>query len=188
VPPFEFREEIMRGQLIAGLLLLFFGVLWLIGNIFQIDFWTLCWPTGLILVGLWLLFRPKMHLIGLGNVHLIGEQRREGRWSVVDEDIWTFVSDIHLDLSLASLPPGETTLRIYGFVGDVDLLIPREVGVAISSNAFYTEGKVLGESSEKFLSGLNYTSPNYNHAERRLRLELSFFVVDLDVRSTARMA
>jgi lia operon protein LiaF len=178
----------MRGQLAAGVVLLILGIVWLVGNILQIDFWAICWPTGLIVLGLILLFRPKLHLIGLGNVHLIGEQRREGKWSVADEDIWTFVSDIHLDLSLASLPPGETTMRIYGFVGDVNLLIPREVGFTISSNAFFTDSNVLGESQEKFLSTMNYISPNYGSAERRIRLELSFFVVDLDVHSTARMA
>jgi lia operon protein LiaF len=178
----------MRGQLFLGLVLLFLGIFWLIGNLLQIDFWTICWPAGLILIGLGLLFRPKLHIIGLGNLHLFGEQRREGRWLVEDEDIWTFVSDIHLDLSLASLSPGETTMRIYGFVGDIALLVPREVGFAVSSNAFVTDAKILGKSNEKFLSSLNYTSPNYHSSERRFRLELSYFVVDLDVHSTVLVA
>jgi lia operon protein LiaF len=178
----------LRGQILLGLLLLVLGILWLIGNLLQIDFWMICWPTGLILIGLWLLFRPKLEIIGLGNLHLFGEQRRIGRWNVIDEDIWTFVSDIHMDLSLASLPPGETVVRIYGFVGDIEVLSPREVGVAISANAFFSDAKIFGETHEKFLSGLNYTSANYIKAERRIRLELSFFVVDLDVRGTVRVA
>jgi hypothetical protein len=177
-----------RGQLLFGLLLLFLGAVWLVGNILQINFWNLCWPAGLIVIGLWLLIRHKLPIFGLENLHLLGEHRREGRWQVVNEEIWTFVSDIYLDLSLASLSPGETTMRVYGFVGDVDVLIPREVGFTISANAFASDAKISGESYNKFLSSMNYTSPNYPKAERRFRLELSFFVVDLDVRSTARMA
>lgn len=171
-----------QGQLVFGLLLIAFGLMLLFSNLTGIDIWALCWPTALILVGVWLLFRPRLTLPGAHvNLRPFGDVRRYGVWQPQDEEIWMFVGDINLDYSRAEFPPGETVLRLTGFISDVDLLVPPELGLLVTSTAFLSSTKVLGRNQDTFLVPYQYTSPNYLEAEHRLRVELTAFVTDLAV-------
>ena len=170
------------GPFIFGGLLILWGVLILISQLLHIDFWAICWPAALILIGVWLLLRPRLVLGGAPvNIRPLADIRRSGVWSVSDEEIWTFVGDTRLDMTQAEIPPGETVFRVYGFVGDVILRLPPEVGLSISSQAFLTESRMRGEKQDTFLSPYEYNSPEYESAERKLRLETYFFVVTLKI-------
>lgn len=52
-----------RGQFILGGLALFVGLVSLLSLIFDIHFSAFCWPVGLILVGIWLLVRPRFSFL-----------------------------------------------------------------------------------------------------------------------------
>lgn len=171
-----------RGQLILGGLILVWGVLLLIGNIFDINIGALCWPTALILVGLWLLFRPRLTLPGTSiRIRPFGDVDRYGEWEVRNEEIWMFVGNIRLDLSRAHLMEGLTTIHILAFVGDIKLLAPEDVGVALTSSAFVTDSKFLGRKRDSFLTTVHETSPDYENAPRKLALETTCFVADVKV-------
>ena len=125
-----------RGPLFIGSLLVIFGMVLLLGNIFQINIWALCWPTGLILVGVWLLLRPRFALPGtLVNIRFIEDDKRKGQWQVNNEEIWSFINTVRLDMTQATIPAGETTIRMYGFISDIDILVPMDVGCSVSSSA-----------------------------------------------------
>jgi predicted membrane protein len=170
------------GMLFLGFLLILFGGLALVSQLFHIDFGTICWPVGLILVGLFMLVRPRLMPAG---THLdfrpLGDVRRHGVWTVQSEEFWSFVGDTKLDMSEADIPPGETVLRVYGFVGDVRLRLPQEVGFAVNSTAFLSETKMLGDKQDTFISPFEYTSPGYESAGRKIRLESWFFVANIKV-------
>jgi lia operon protein LiaF len=171
-----------RGFLIVGILLVVWGILSLLGNLLKIDTWAFCWPVVLILIGVWLLLRPRFRLQGaVVNVLPLNNTRRSGAWTVVDEEDFTLIGDTRLDMTQAEIHPGETVLRVYGFVGAVDLRLPKEVGISVTSWAFVTDARLMGQKSDTFLSPVEYASPGYESAERRVRLETYFFVVDLDV-------
>lgn len=169
-----------QGQIFIGGVIILVGLLFLIGNVLHIDVGVFCMPLALILLGVWLLLRP--YLVGPSTTlgwTLFGPVRRSGAWQVTDQEFWLFVGDVILDFTQADIPTGETTLRLFGFVGNIRLRVPEGVGVALSSLAFLTEAKVLGEKRSGMFGPLRLTSEGYELAERKIKLELTFFVADV---------
>lgn len=171
-------------QLFFGLLVIFFGVLFLIGNLFDVNIGAFCWPIGLILIGLWLIMRPRMAGPNTGtNFIFLGDYERSGPWVVKNEEFYSFIAETDLDFTKAEIPLGETQIRAYGFIGDIDLLVPADVGVAVNSSAFVTSLKQAGEKEEdSFLAPVNWQSDNYKLAERKIRLEAGHFIAEIKVR------
>lgn len=171
-----------QGQLFLGGLLIFLGLLFLVGTLFRINVWAFCWPIGLILLGGWILLRPQMVAPGT-SVHVtpLGSIVRVGSWRVANEEFWLFVGDAKFDLTQADIPTGESTLRLFGFVGDVVLTIPTGVGVAVASTAFVNDLKILGRHEESFIMPFNFASDDYASAERKVRLEVTHFVASVKV-------
>jgi len=171
-----------KSLMLIGTLLIAWGVISLLGQIFQVDVSLFCWPLLLIAAGLYLIFRPRLHhdrpqlkIIPFPNI------RRGAEWVAAQEELAVFAGDIRLDLTQAQLPPGETTLRVYGLVADIDVTAAPEVGILVVSTAFLTTGKMWGEKEDVFVSVHEKSSPNYAAAERKLRLELFLFVADLKI-------
>ena len=179
------EEEKMRnyGVMFMGIVLVLAGLLFLVSNLLDVDVGLFCWPTALILLGIWMLLRPR--LLGPDAAHrmrVFGPIRRDGAWQVTDEEISLFVGDVNLDITQAEIPLGETTVRVSGFVGSVRLLVPEGVGVSVSSGAFVSDVRLLGRRSDGFLAPVSLTSESYEAAERKVRLETAFFVADVRVR------
>ena len=40
-----------KGQIIIGAVIVFVGLIFLIGNVLNVNVWAFCWPVGLILLG-----------------------------------------------------------------------------------------------------------------------------------------
>lgn len=171
-----------QGQILLGAVLVFFGLMYIISNVFHIDIGAICWPTALILLGVWLIWRPKLTLGG-GAVNILPlcNIRRTGDWAVEPEEIWMFVGDIRLDFTQAEIPSGETAYRIFGFVGDINLVVPEDVHVSVSASAFLNDAKIFGNKQDTFLTTLQYNSPEDSTQNRSIRLETFFFVCDLDL-------
>jgi predicted membrane protein len=169
-----------RGQLILGGFLLFLGLVSLLSVLFNIDFGAFCWPIGLILVGVWLLVRPRFtRSEGATFIRPIGDLQRRGTWQVSDQELWLIIGDTNLDFTEAIIPMGETTLRVSGFVGSVDIRAPHSIGLSVSSTSFVTDSKLWGEKRDYFLSPFTRTSEAYETAERKINIEIMYFVVDL---------
>lgn len=172
-----------RGQLIIGAVLVLFGLLSLLSTLLNIDFGMLCWPALLIGVGLWLVLRPRLTSPDTASdVLLIGDRRRRGEWTVQNEEFWLGVGDVELDMTQAIIPPGETVIRVYSFVGDVDIFVPRTVGVDVQMNGFVIDSDVLGRDYDSFLTPISVQSENYATAESRLRVEMTSFITDLKIK------
>ena len=172
-----------QGQVLFGVLIIVIGLAFLLGSVFDVDVGGLCFPAGLILLGIWILFRPR--LVGpdaARGLRVFGPMRRRGVWQVADEDIWIFVGDVRLDMTQAEIPLGETRIRVFGFVGDVRLLVPEGVGVSLSSMAFVTDARLLGQRRDGLLVPVHLTSDDYETGERKVRLETMSFVGDVRVR------
>jgi len=172
-----------RWQLTLGIVLISLGMVFLLGEVFGINFWVYCWPLGLIAAGAWLLMLPRMVEPGtVLDTVIIGDLRRSGSWNVQSGEIWLGVADVELDFTQAEILPGETTLKIKGFVGDVDIYVPLDVGVYIYSSGFVVDSTILGQDLNAFLSPVQVSSERYAEYERRLKLEVTGFVVDLKVK------
>ena len=172
-----------QGQLFLGIAIIVIGVLFLIGNLFDVDVSAFCWPVGLILLGVWLMFRPRMAGDTQVTQRLFGEIERVGPWQVQDEEFWAFIAELELDLIKADIPPGETHLRVLSFVGDLKVYVPEDVGVSVSATSFVSTVKMDGAQEESFIMPLHWQTPNYKTAERQIRLETTCFVSDIKIRT-----
>jgi lia operon protein LiaF len=171
------------GVLFFGGLLILVGVMILAGSIFDVNMWSFFGPVLLILIGLWILVRPRW--VGArGPVEFLffNNLRRKGAWQVKNEEIWSFLGDVFLDLTGAEIPVGETIYRIYGFIGDVDLIVPQGVGVSVSSVGFINEVKVFSRKQSSIIFPLDIASEDYEAAERKIRLDVAFFISDVKIK------
>jgi predicted membrane protein len=181
----KYRRKKMRnqGQLTIAVVIILIGAIFLIGNLLDVDVWVFCWPIGLILLGLWLLFRPQ--LVGSDAAvgqKLLGNIRRKGVWQVTDEEFWLGIGDVRLDMTEAEIPIGETRIDVWHFVGDVRLVVPEGVGVKLSSSAFFVDARLFNRKVDSILTHVEMTSEDYETAERKIRLGTSSFVGEIRVR------
>ena len=95
------------------------------------------------------------------------------------------IGDVDLDLTQAQVPPGETIVRVISFIGDIDLLVPSEVGVSINSYAFLTTSKFLKRKNDSFVIPQSLQSDGYLSAENQIRLEAFGFINDIKVRQVS---
>jgi len=171
-----------RSVRILAYILIGLGTYFLLDNFIAYDLSDLFWPLVLIALGLWFIFRPKMVRDGSeARVKIIGDIDLDDEWTGQGQEIWTFVGEVNVDMARLELPPGETQLRLIGFVCDLDARTAEGVGLALTSNAFVSEVKLLGDKRDTFLSSVNYSTPGYEQAERKLRVEVTCFVADIDV-------
>jgi len=172
-----------RMQLILGGLILLFGLLLLLENVFDINFWSFCWPVALILLGIMLLFGRRLRPSGSEvNIRFFGGVNRKEDWTVANEEIWMFVGDVRMDFSQAEFPEGETTIRVVGFVGDINLVAPADAGLSVAASGFLTSAKIFGHKQDTFLATERFVSEGYAEAERRLHIETLMFVNDLSIK------
>jgi predicted membrane protein len=172
-----------QAQITFGGLLIFFGLLALIGVLFDVDFGTIFVPVLLILIGLLIIFRPRMLPSGAGmQLRFLGDVYRKGAWQVKEEEYWSFVGSVRLDMTEAEIPTGETSFRIYNFVGDVSLTVPEGVGVSVSNMTFVTDARLMGKKYGGILTPQDWSTEGYETAERKIRLDRVGFVGNLRVR------
>jgi len=177
----EFKMENKTGTYVAVAIILI-GVLLLVANLTATPIWPYLWPTALILIGVWLLIRPRIapHPRG-GTWRILGGVHRSGMWQVADEDIWCLVGDTTFDLHEADIPPGETEISVHGLVGEVSIRVPPDAGVRVTGQAFVIDANDFGYEQDYILTPYETQTPNYDEAERRVHIDAQFFVVDLNV-------
>lgn len=166
-----------RGMIFWGIVFIVAGLVFLASSLLKIDAGRICWPVGLVILGIWLLTRPR--LVGpnwVVNQTFVGDLRRRGTFPVKDEEFASFVGDVDLDLTQADLPIGETHYRTFGFVGDVKMILPASVGLDVSATGFVVDTTILGSKMTHILEPVHFTSENYETAEKKVRLETSYFV------------
>jgi predicted membrane protein len=172
-----------RGYVMIGAALIVLGLLALLSVWIGVDFCALALPLLLIAAGVYILVRPRYAPPGSTmGVRFLGNIKRSGAWTVLDEELWVLVGDAIFDLTQATLPPGETVIRVLGFVGDLKLVVPDTVPVAITSVAFLTTSRIFGAKKDTFLEPFETASEGYAAAESRLRFESWRFVTGVKVR------
>ena len=173
-----------RGMVYIALLIIAAGVILLVGNLFDLNLGAFCFPVGLILLGLFFLLRPRAVAPGTrSSTVLIGDFDRAGPGELAAEEYFGFIIDANYDLTKYDIPAGETIIRGFSFIGDVEIFAPADVGVEINGASFVTTLKQAGEAEEtSILAPLNWKSDGYKMAERRVRFDLTQFIGDIKLR------
>lgn len=172
-----------RNALLVGVLLVGMGAFFLLGNVLHINIWALLWPLALIALGAAILLRPRLAgAEARGQVVLLGDLHRYGDWQVAPEEAWVGIGDVDLDLTHAVIPAGETVLGVRGLIGDVELVVPQGVGLAVNAGGLIGSVKEQGREHSIFLTTYRYASDDYETAERRVKIETGFLIGDVKIR------
>jgi hypothetical protein len=173
-----------RSQVIIGIILILLGLIALMNQVFP-NFQIGRFVGPLILIGLGLLLILRPRIAGpdvIVQIPILGDIRKTGIWEVTQHEIWWFVGSSRLDFSEAVFPKGAAVIKIFGFVTDVKVILPEDVGLRVISSAFVNEYSGLHGKQERFLSQLEDQSVNYSSAEKRVDLHTVAFVSEVKVR------
>jgi len=175
-----------NSQLIFGGIIIAIGLIILISHLLNVSAWAICLPTALILVGAWILLRPKIMPDSPGfKLRIFGNVRKYGDWFVAGEETWMFIGDVRLDFSEAEIPIGETPFRVIAFIGDIRLQIPENVGYSLSSIGVVNTVRLSGVKRDTFFVPFEYQSPGYEEKERKIALDTICFIGDIRVQEVA---
>jgi len=103
-------------------------------------------------------------------------------WTARSSRISAAVSEIAVDLTNAIFEEPEIVLNLQGLVGDIDVVVPEDIGLSVNAQVAVGELRVAGERSSGFGNRLVWTSPNYETAENRVQLHLSYAIADVHVK------
>lgn len=171
-----------KGQQVFAWALIGFGLILIAGNFFNFDIGDIFWPLVIIVIGFILIVRPQAITPFEARVLFAGDVDVDETWDENKREIRMFAGDIDIDLTRMVLPPGNTNFRITFFAGDIDLRVPKDVGLSISSAAFVTNTKINGKKMEYIFSGMDYRSEGYKEAKKKFNLRTRSFAVDIKLR------
>ncbi|HYG57399.1 MAG TPA: cell wall-active antibiotics response protein LiaF [Symbiobacteriaceae bacterium] len=151
----------------ALLVLLLLALLWLLDRLFHLD------PlrTGLaalLIYGGHRLVHSRRPVVGV-----IRFMDRE--YPLHNIDLSGAVADAKIDLSRAIIPPGEHTIHIRGFVGDVDIYVPYDLDVSVAGSVTVGALNIMGTRRP-------LTTRGYAEAVSKVRITVSLGIGDVDVR------
>ena len=173
-----------RGLIFIGFVLIILGLISLVNQIFpDLTLGRFVGPVFLIALGVFLILRPK--IAGQNakvQIPVLGDLRNTGSWEVTQHEVWWFVGSNRLDFTDAVFPEGDGVIKIYGFVNDITIIVPDDVGLEVISTAFVNDYHGLHAKQERFLSTLEEQTPNYLSADKRVHVQSFAFVAEIKVR------
>lgn len=172
-----------RWQIIFGIGLILLGVFALIEVLTGIDLWGVVFPLILIGIGILLILRPKISSRDIQvEIPILGDVRKKGAWQVGHHEIWLLVGSTRLDFTNASFPQGEGKIKLFGFVNDIKIILPEDVALRFGSSAFVSEFRGPQGKQERFLSSLEYETPEYASAEKQVQIQSLGFVSEIQIK------
>ena len=182
-----------RRPYLGALILITLGVLFLLDNLGVADFGTIIstyWPLILILIGIRIFFRygrsstqsspsgsvntgatQELNASMVNNSNVFGDvdlkiNSKEFRGGSISN---TF-GDMNIDLSEIALAEGEQLLKLDGVFGDLHVLVPKDIEIAVTTHSVFGDVRVLGAMKSGFGQEIFYSSPNYSAASKKLRI------------------
>lgn len=195
----ELLRQLLRGARRIGmhLLALLLAALALVANLHvaHIQGWTIFWAV--VVLGAGFQF--------LRGSWTIGSSHRSGAgWQVGDIDIGMdlgantlharaergrshssgqLIGDVRLDLSQTALPEGETPFDLACMVGDITVLVPDGLAVAVEADTMVGDIRVFQEQLDGIGRHLRYETQGYAEAPVRVRIAAQAMVGDITVRA-----
>ncbi len=175
-------------RLLVGLVILFLGIVFTLNNlgITNVSVGRLIgtyWPLILIAIGLLTLFSRRRVEEPSGRVESpIGNVDLGQRvWELRDTDIYSGLGDVRFDLFQARTPVGETRISVSQWMGSVKIFVPRALAVDAHGTVSVGSVNLLGQRSDGFFREASYTSPDYDRAESRVKINISVGMGDANI-------
>lgn len=191
-----------------GIVLIVFGVLFLLDSTGVMSFRYIIrsyWPLMLVAWGAWLLFRGSRKASEPPPDSEVFEDRTEththtsGRINssnvfgnlILNVDAANFsggtvsnvFGDIRLDISKATMAEGESVLKVDGVFGRTFVTLPADIEYAVYANTLLGDVEMNNDRHEGFSPRLEYQTPGYANAPRKLRVIASQVFGDVVVRN-----
>ena len=103
-------------------------------------------------------------------------------WTARSSQISVAVAEVAIDLTNAIFEEPEITLNLQGLIGDIDIVVPEDVGLSVNAQVAVGEMRIAGERSSGLGNRFVWRSPNYDMTENRVQLQLSYAVADVNVK------
>ena len=95
----------------------------------------------------------------------------EGR-NLDGHNVTAVFGGVKVDLTATPLPGGEIRINMVAIFGGIEVIVPDDVGIRVTGVTIFGGADVRGQSAGGGLFSINnYTTPNYERATRRLRLD-----------------
>ncbi|MDB5055299.1 MAG: rane protein [Bacilli bacterium] len=172
--------SLRNGSSKKGYIFLGIGVVILIGHFFAII-------VGIVLLslGLFYLKSKRTHWNGayVQKQKLIESiQWNKRPWSLLPMSIWNVVGEIKLDFGFAIWEEPDVTIILQGVFGDIDVIVPENVGISVMSSVVFGQIEVEREKEAGVLNKIMWQSPNYHSSTNKVKLIVSYIVADIDVK------
>ncbi|MEG7335420.1 LiaRS two-component regulatory system accessory protein LiaF [Bacillus sp. 0102A] len=120
---------------------------------------------------------PDMRSFFIGELQMMKQP-----FDLNDLNISGFIGDIKIDLSKAMIPEGESTIVISGVIGNVDIYVPSDLEVAVSSAVFIGDINLIGSKKSGLSTKVYAASSDFIESKRRIKVSVSLFIGDVDVK------
>ena len=195
-----------KSRMWFGVSLIVLGVLFLLDTMGVMDFGTLFrdfWPLLLVLWGVFMIFRRRPSASGpsghdwdqafgdvdasvsadtLHHANVFGDLTvRVTSKAFQGGEVSTVFGDMVLDLHECALADGEQRLKLHGVFGDCSIRIPANTPYALSANTVFGSLRTPDQQKGGVGSNLDYDSPGYASAGKRLRISASQVFGDIHV-------
>lgn len=103
-------------------------------------------------------------------------------WVLRSMSLWNLIGEVNMDFTLAMPEEQESTVVLQGMIGDIDMIVPDEMGVMVQSSVFFGQLEVGREKEAGVLNRIVWQSPNYETSEYRVKIIVSYLVGDIDIK------
>lgn len=103
-------------------------------------------------------------------------------WELRNMYISSVIGEIYLDFSLALTDRKESEIVLQGIVGDVDIIVPEDIGVSVQSSVLIGQTAVGGEKEAGLGNKFSWKSPHFEDSDTKVKLVISYLVGDINIR------
>jgi predicted membrane protein len=200
------NRSINNSTLFWGGILIIFGILFLLDNLYILDFGDIIstyWPLILVVIGIKILldhrrqetekndFTPEEY----ENIHeSTGQTDKIHESNVFGDIILDVVSenfrggsvsnvfgDMKLDFSKIKLKEGTTKIFISGVFGDVTIIAPKDIPLKTCNSSVAGDISVRGKKKEGIFPKLDVTEDNYETSKSKLSISVSIVFGSINI-------
>lgn len=163
-----------------GYILLAIGAIIILGNNFPLVIAII-----LLSFGFFYLRSKKMHPDeSYMQKHKLMESMKwdKSPWVLKNMSVWNIIGEVNMDLSLAIPEQKESVVILQGIIGDIDIVVPEDMGVSVQCSLMFGQVDVAREKEAGLLNKVAWQSPNYETSEQKVKLIVSYIVGDVDIK------
>lgn len=109
-------------------------------------------------------------------------KREHEQYELSHMSVWSVINEVTLDLSYALLEKNEITITLHGLIGDIDIIVPKDMAIKVDAELWIGEIEIDGNKESGTMCRVIWCSPDYEHHDMKVNLVCSFIVGDIQVK------